>query len=156
MCQTQNIFLMEAVTSRAVCPLASIYELISHFVAGGSICMVRSLSPFLLLDMDLTPLLLPYPPCSCKSSWRSPTWIPGRRDWRPIGIHPCPSHLVLRRPRLPTDQFSSPYSISESLVGFKRASATHGWTVSARLISYLSPTDCVRFQVPEGLYKLVR
>jgi hypothetical protein len=29
-------------------------------------------------------------------------------------------------------------------------------TVNVRLISYLSPTDSVRFQVPEGLDKLVR
>ena len=33
---------------------------------------------------------------------------------------------------------SRPYGISESLVGYKRAAATHGWTVRASFICHQS------------------
>jgi ubiquitin-conjugating enzyme E2 Q len=33
------------------------------------------------------------------------------------------------RPARLANNWNQPYSVSESLVGFKRAAATHGWTV---------------------------
>ncbi|KAJ7825229.1 hypothetical protein B0H14DRAFT_3468718 [Mycena olivaceomarginata] len=62
----------------------------------------------------------------------------GRRSLESSPLASCPSYRAEAVTSRAEGPFACPYSISESLVGFKRASATHGWTV------------------PEGLYKLVR
>ncbi|KAJ7323662.1 hypothetical protein DFH08DRAFT_969210 [Mycena albidolilacea] len=89
------------VTSRAVCPLTSIYELISHFVAGGSICMDLLTSDGWLPSYSISAVLMQ--------------------------IKRVMSTLDLRPARLASN-WNTPYPVSESLVGFKRAAATYGWT----------------------------
>ncbi|KAJ7864224.1 hypothetical protein B0H14DRAFT_3133745 [Mycena olivaceomarginata] len=97
------------VTSRAVCPLASTYKLISHFVAGGSTCMDLLTSDGWLPSYSISAVLM-------------------QIKLMISDLDPRPARLA--------SNWNTPYPVSESLVGFKRASATHGWTV------------------PEGLEKL--
>ncbi|KAJ7838645.1 hypothetical protein B0H14DRAFT_3459276 [Mycena olivaceomarginata] len=72
----------------------------SHITGGGSICMDLLMSDGWLPGCSISAVLM-----QIKLAISN-----GRRDWHPIGIR-------------------HPYPVSELLVGFKRAAATHGWTV---------------------------
>lgn len=45
----------------------------------------------------------------------------------------------------------SPYGIQESLEGFKRAAATHGWAVSSCIVYGFIPSDFAMILGPRGL-----
>ncbi|BGP55681.1 hypothetical protein JCM8202v2_003288 [Rhodotorula sphaerocarpa] len=53
-----------------------------------------------------------------------------------LQIRMAMSNLEPRPARLDPSTWNQPYSMSESIQGFKRAAATHGWTVPAELDSF--------------------
>jgi hypothetical protein len=65
-----------------------------------------------------------------RSSWLSPIWSHGPLSLLEIGIRESSRSCT----RLATNyHHRSPYGVQESLEGFKRAAATHGWKVGPRI-----------------------
>ena len=81
-------------------------------------------------NTSLTFYVVAYPRFWCKSALLYRILTQSRHVWRAIGI----GWFVFDPPMILFWSWSRPYSVQESLVGYKRAAATHNWTVSS---SYL-------------------
>ncbi|KAJ7626463.1 hypothetical protein B0H17DRAFT_1024399 [Mycena rosella] len=98
-----------------------------HVTGGGSICMDLLTSDGWLPSYRCAPVASPRPASDLCSSISAVL----------MQIRLAISNLDPRPARL-AQNWNTPYAVGEALVGFKRAAATHGWTV------------------PDGIDKLVR
>ncbi|KAJ7763374.1 hypothetical protein B0H16DRAFT_1311189 [Mycena metata] len=100
-----------------------------HVTGGGSICMDLLTSDGWLPSYSISAVLM-------------------QIKLAISNLDPKPARLA--------HNWNTPYGVGEALAGFKRAAATHNWTVS---IGFLFALNCVLirlFQVPDGFDKLVR